>query len=192
MKKRFFDIQLFAEDLGTGNPTPPAVDPVTEPKPKESAPTAQPKDKGEPKYTDTDVNELINKKFAEWQKKQEKAVSEAGKLATMNATQKAEYEREQLQKELDEYKKQASLAEMSKTARKMLADDGITVSDELLAVIVTTDAQETKNTVDSFKTLFKTAVESAVKERLRGEPPKVSTGGSSALSEIDKRLQKYQ
>lgn len=175
MKKHLIDLQLFAED------TPPAAGEPSgnEPKgtePKEPAPAAKVADTGEKKYSDADVDQLINKKFAEWQKKQEKAVGEAQKLAAMNATQKAEYERDKLQKELDEYKRQASLAEMTKTARKMLSDSGITIPDELLAMMVTTEAEDTKAAVDGFAKAFTEAVESAVKERLKGEPPKKGTG----------------
>lgn len=192
MKKRFFDIQLFAEtEPGTPtDPTTPPAEPVSDPKPKEPEPAGEPK--AEAKYTDADIDRIINKKFAEFQQKKDKEVAEATKLAEMNATQKAEYERDKLQKELNELKRKDAIAEMTKTARKMLADEGINAPDELLAVMVTTDAEETKGTVDGFTKLFKEAVESAVKERLRGEPPKVSTGGKTTLSEIDKRLQKYQ
>lgn len=130
-----------------------------------------------PKYTDEDVNRILDKKFAKWQEKQQQAVDEAKKLEKMNATQKIEYERDKLQKELDELKKAASLAEMSKTARKMLAEENITISDELLSLMVTTDAEKTKTAIDSFSKTFKEAVESAVKERIKGEPPKRGTGG---------------
>lgn len=129
-----------------------------------------------------DVDEILNKKFAQWQKKQQREVDEAKKLAEMNAQQKAEYERDKLQKELDEYKRQASLAEMNKTARKMLSDNGITIPDELLSMMVTTDAEETKNAIDGFSKVFTEAVESAVKERLKGEPPRKGSGGAATMT----------
>ena len=58
------------------------------------------------KYSDADVNALIDRKFAEWQKKKDAELGEAKKLAEMDATQKAEYERDKMQKELDLLKKQ--------------------------------------------------------------------------------------
>lgn len=136
----------------------------------------------QPKYTDDDVDKMLARKFAEWKKSEDKKVAEAKKLAEMNATQKAEYERDQLQKELDAFKKKDALAEMTKTARKMLSDSGISISDELLSVMVTTDAEETKGAIDGFTKAFKEAVESAVKERLRGEPPKRGTGGVQTMT----------
>ncbi len=142
--------------------------------------TQDTKPNGAAKYTDEDLDRIINQKFAKWQEKQQKAVDEAAKLAKMDAQQKAEYERDQLQKELDALKKKDSLSEMTKTARKMLSDGGITVPDELLAMMVNTNAEETKAAVDGFAKVFKEAVEAAVKERLKGEPPKKGAGGGSA------------
>ena len=182
MKKRF-NFQLFAEDAaaGTAADTPESVnnqagkpDKVPEPAPAATLKT------GQLKYTDADVDEILNKKFAKWQQDQKKAVDEAQKLATMNATQKAEYERDQLQKELDELKRVSALSEMSKAARKMLAENGITIGDDLLSVMVTDNAETTKAAVDGFSQMFKEAVESAVKERLKGEPPRKGSGGGIA------------
>lgn len=138
-----------------------------------------------PKYTDKEVDEILNKKFAKWQEKQDKAVSEAKKLAAMNATQKAEYERDQLQKQLDEYKRKDSLAEMTKTARNMLSESGISVSDGVLSMLVNTDAEQTKAAVDGFAKAFKDAVEEAVKERLKGRTPKVGTGSSKPMTKAE-------
>lgn len=195
-KTQFLALQLFADGdpAPAAEPTPaPAMpEPENETKEKEPAPIAK-LTKGEPKYTDEDVNKLIDKKFAEWQQKQAKAVDEAQKLATMNATQKAEYERDQLQKELDEYKRQASLGEMMKTARKMLSEEGITVSDDILTMIVSTEAEQTKAAVDGFAKAFTEAVESAVEERLKGKTPTVGAGrAATPLSEVEKRLKKYE
>jgi hypothetical protein len=81
---------------------------------------------------------------------------------------------------------------MQKTARKMLSDEGINVPDELVSLMVTTDAEETKAGIDKFIPLFKDAVEKAVKETIRGETPKTGTGSSTPISEIDKRIKKYE
>ena len=185
--KRKFNLQMFAEDAAGTDATATVAENATTTK----AEGEGKQDKAdEKKYSDADVNALIDRKFAEWQKKQTKAVEdaktkekEAAKLAAMNAQEKAEYERDQLQKELDGYKKKDALAEMTKTARKMLSDEGITISDDLLAVMVTTEATETKAAVDSFTKAFKAAVENAVKERLKGNPPtKGASGGAASMT----------
>lgn len=181
--KKWIDLQLFAEDGAS-----PSAEPAAEPNAKPNAdptpaPAASVKDTGEKKYSDADVNRIVDQKFAEWQKKQDKAVDEAKKLSAMNAQQKAEYERDKLQKELDEYKRQASIAEMTKTARKMLSDNGITIPDELLSMMVTANADDTKAAVDGFSKAFTEAVEAAVKERLKGEPPRRGAGAPSMTKE---------
>lgn len=178
MKRKIY-LQLFAEAAeGAGGTDGGAT--ATETQTKQTKQTKEPGDaEAEAKYSDKDLDRIIGQKFAEWQKKQQKAVDEAKKLAEMNAQQKAEYERDQLQKQLDDYKRKDSLAEMTKTARKMLSDSGITAPDELLSMLVTTNAEETKAAVDGFAKIFKDAVEAAVKERIKGEPPKRGTGGSA-------------
>lgn len=181
--KKILDLQLFADDTsaaGTGAET--AEKDVTGAAADQAKESEGAKGADEKKYTDADLDKIINKKFAQWQEKQQKAVDEAQKLATMTEKQKAEYERDQLQKQLDEYKRKDTLAEMSKTARKMLTEDGITVTDELLSLLVTTDAEKTKTAVEGFSKAFKDAVESAVKERLKGEPPKKGSGGAATMT----------
>ena len=179
MEKFNLNLQLFADDTQTSTETTPEG---TETTSKENSKADDKKTESQAKYTDEDVNKIIDKKFAEWQKKQQKEVDEAKKLAEMNATQKAEYERDQLKKKLEELERQASLGEMTKTARKMLSESNINIPDELLSMMVTTDAEETKVAVDGFAKAFKEAVESAVKERLKGEPPKRSSGSSQSMT----------
>lgn len=179
--KKWIDLQLFAEDAASGA-ADGGNDTGAAPNAKESATEAAVEPKGEKKYTEDDVDNIVKRRKAEWQKQQEKAVDEAKKLAAMNAQQKAEYERDQYKKELEELKRSASLAEMSKTARKMLADEGIVIGDELLSMMVDSDAEKTKASVDEFTRLFTAAVESAVKERLKGEPPRKGSGGTPTMT----------
>lgn len=140
---------------------------------------AEPDDKDTKKYTDADVDEIINKKFAKWQKEQEKKISEAEKLAGMNAQEKAEHERDTLQKELDELKRANSIAEMEKTARTMLHDDGVNVPDEVVSSLIAEDADSTKTKVEAFSKAFKEAVQTAVKDALKGKAPATGKGGST-------------
>ena len=138
------------------------------------------------KYTDADVDRMINQKFAKWKKDQEKAVSEAKKLASMTEQEKAEHERDELQKELDSLKKANALAEMGREARKMLSEDGINTPDELVDMIITEDAETTKTNVQQFSKLFKAAVKDAVKEALKGKAPGTGSSGSMTKDQIMK------
>lgn len=179
----FMALQLFADDPApsdpkSGDPTDPKP---ADPKPGDPNPDPKP---GEPqkKYTDADVDKIINRKFAEWEKKQQAKVDEATKLAEMNAQEKAEYKANQLEAELNRLKEKDTLAEMSKTARKMLAEEEINIPDELLSHLVSTDAEDTKNTVQAFAKLFKDAVQDAIKTKYKGEPPRKGTGGKSNMT----------
>lgn len=142
---------------------------------KEAAATTQtePKqdNKQQPKYTDADVDEIVSKRLAKWEKQQAAKVEEAAKLAEMNAQQKAEYERDKVQKELDEYKRRDTVNAMVAESRRQLSEQGITVSDDILARLVGETAEETKASVDAFSTAFTAAVEDAVKKQLAGKAP---------------------
>lgn len=127
--------------------------------------------KQQPKYTDADVDEIVSKRLAKWEKQQAAKVEEAAKLAEMNAQQKAEYERDKVQKELDEYKRRDTVNAMVAESRRQLSEQGITVSDGILARLVGETAEETKASVDAFSTAFTAAVEDAVKKQLAGKAP---------------------
>lgn len=178
MKKKLF-LQLFAESGSEPSGTAPEGKGGAGSEPGGTDPEG-----GEPekKYTDADIDEIINKRFARWQKEQQKKDDEAVKLAAMNATEKANYEKEQLEKELDEYKRKDSIAKMTKTAREMLAESNISISDDLLSMFVNTDAEQTKAAVEAFAESFSKAVENAVKERLKGEPPRKGSGGVTKMT----------
>lgn len=148
-------------------------------------PEGKPEDKKQPKtYTDEDVDRIINKKFAEWQKKQEKAVSEAAKLAGMNAQEKAEHERDELQKQLDAYKAKDAKAEMAKTVRAYAETENVSIPEDVLATLVVDDADATDANAKAYIKAFKAAVQAGVKEQLTaGRKP--SAGGSSELTKDD-------
>ena len=132
---------------------------------------AEPKqdNKQQPKYTD--VDEIVSKRLAKWEKQQAAKVEEAAKLAEMNAQQKAEYERDKVQKELDEYKRRDTVNAMVAESRRQLSEQGIAVSDDILTRLVGETAEETKASVDAFSTAFTAAVEDAVKKQLAGKAP---------------------
>ncbi|MEY8536605.1 DUF4355 domain-containing protein [Blautia pseudococcoides] len=172
--KEYLLLQMFADPAPLETiPTDPAP---ADPKPEDKKEQAKP----EAKYTDEDLNKLINKKFAEWQEKKEKELTEAKKLAEMNAQERAEHERDEMKRQLETLMKQQSLTEMTKTARAMLTEKEINVSDDLLSMLVSEDADKTKSTIDSFVELFQGAVKSAVADALKGNTPK--TGAPSGVT----------
>lgn len=130
------------------------------------------------KYSDKDVDEIIDKKFAKWQKQQEEKINElkeAQKLEKMNEDEKADYKIKKLQKELEGYKKRENQSAMAKVAQSMLVEEGFNISDDLVSNLITDEAESTKDNVKDFTKLLKEAVEKEVNERLKGKSPKVKT-----------------
>lgn len=182
-KKKFLYLQLFADDPGSsdeGGPEP-------EDKPGGAGGSEPDEDNPEPekKYTDDDLDEIIKRKKAEWEKTRQKEDDEAKKLSRMNAQEKAEYKQQQLEKEIQELKDERTLSNMRDEARRQLSEKGINISDELLVFMVSKDAEETKKAVDSFANLFNAAVNEAVKGKARQTTPKESGHFSSGKAGIN-------
>lgn len=137
------------------------------------------------KYSVKEVDELIKRKKAEWEKQRKKDDDEAKKFAKMNAQEKAEYKQQQLEKRIQELEDEKTLSGMRDEARKQLSEKGINISDELLAFMVSKDAKETKEAVDSFAELFNAAVNEAVKGKARQTTPKEGGGFSGGKSSLD-------
>ena len=183
-RKTIYNLQLFADE-SQHEPAKNPTDPLAKGEPdgtqesnEEKAGEAQKK-----LYTDEDVDKLINRKFAEWQAKKDQEINEAQKLAEMNEQQKAEYKLDKLQKELDEYKNRETLSEMAKTARSILSEQNINIPDELVSVLVTTDADTTSENVKAFAKAFQSAVSQAVDSKISHREPR--TGGSKTVTKND-------
>lgn len=165
--KRKFDLQMFAEEVPSEHETPEEQEKKT---PEEI--------KGEAKYTDADLDRILGKKFAEWKEKEAKKVSEAERLSKMTAEEKANERIKQLEERLAAADREKAVAAMTRQARAILAEKSVNVNDELLANLVSDDADATKANCENFISLFNNAVEKAVKEALKGESPK--GGGAPA------------
>ena len=140
---------------------------------------------GEKKYSVKEVDELIKRKKAEWEKQRKKDDDEAKKFAKMNAQEKAEYKQQQLEKRIQELEDEKTLSGMRDEARKQLSEKGINISDNLLEFMVSKDAEKTKKAVDSFAELFNAAVNEVVKSKARQSTPKESgyiPGGKNGLN----------
>lgn len=164
---------------GEDTPTPT---PAPAPAPK----TDDDKSKGdEKKYTDEDLNAILDKKFKKWQQQKQKEIDEAAKLANMNAQEKAEHERDQLKAELDELKRANTRAEMESTARGILQESGVNIPDNLIKMIITDEADSTSKNVKDFIKSFNAAVTAEVKNKLSGKAPQTGTSNKSGITKAD-------
>lgn len=191
MKSRMFRmLQLFAEETVDRTAEPDAV--------KDSVnPENTSDDSGEEKkYTDKDVDAIVNKRFAKWKTEQEQAVKsakeEAEKLAKMNAEQKQNYEIEKLQKENEKLKQEAAKVELSRSATGILAEKGIEATQDVLDFVVGNDADDTNAKIDKLVKIVESQLKKAEIARATGTTPKTMTNSGSQLSEFEKRLAKYK
>ncbi len=134
------------------------------------------------------VDEIIERRVAQEKKKadeyaKEKA-EEAAKLAKMNKDQKAEYEREKLEAELNQLRAEKAMNEMRSEARVMFKDKDIDVSDELLDIVVSDSAETTKNNVDNLTKILDEMVQKKVQETLRQNSPKSFSKSGLSRDEI--------
>ena len=145
--------------------------------PEESKEPAKAKEETTRTYTDKEVDEIINKRFAKWQKEQDRKVEEAKRLEQMNAEEKAKYELGELQKELDKLKAEKAHSEMAKTAKAIIVQNCKTQpQDALVDALVRDTAEETSETVKAFIAFN----DEYTKSRLAGGEPK--KGNTSALT----------
>ena len=156
------------ETKGTTATEPEAAEPQNEPTQPAEALAAEA------------VSEMIAEAFQGFEQRQ----SEAKKLAEMTDQQRADTERDSYKQQLQALQKQVEAAQMQKTAREMLSEKGIHLPDSMVAAVVAEDAKTTKTQVEAFATLFTEAVENAVKERLKGEPPKTGASGRMTKEQI--------
>ena len=191
MKSRMFRmLQLFAEETVDHTAEPDAV--------KDSVnPENTSDDSGEEKkYTDKDVDAIVNKRFAKWKTEQEQAVKsakeEAEKLAKMNAEQKQNYEIEKLQKENEKLKQEAAKVELSRSATGILAEKGIEATQDVLDFVVGNDADDTNAKIDKLVKIVESQLKKPEIARATGTTPKTMTNSGSQLSEFEKRLAKYK
>lgn len=191
MKSRMFRmLQLFAEETVDHTAELDAV--------KDSVnPENTSDDSGEEKkYTDKDVDAIVNKRFAKWKTEQEQAVKsakeEAEKLAKMNAEQKQNYEIEKLQKENEKLKQEAAKVELSRSATGILAEKGIEATQDVLDFVVGNNADDTNAKIDKLVKIVESQLKKAEIARATGTTPKTMTNSGSQLSEFEKRLAKYK
>ena len=136
----------------------------------------------EKKYTDADVDAIINKKFAKWQKDHEEKIAAAEAKARMTEEERRNAEFTELQKELDALKREKLINSEQVNARKALLEAGVTVTDDILQMIIGTDAEANANAVKAYITAFKANVETAVKGALAGKEPQGGNAGRATVT----------
>ena len=129
------------------------------------------------------VTTAVTNAQSKWQALTDNKLTEAEKLAKMTKEERQNYELEQLKKKLADYEKAGARAELARTAREMLVQENVNIPDKLLSNLVTDEADSTKESVEAFIKLYKEAVQSAVKDMLKGQTPKNKTNDTQMTKE---------
>ncbi|HEL2532965.1 TPA: DUF4355 domain-containing protein [Streptococcus suis] len=131
--------------------------------------TTDPKD--EKKYTDADadVDAIIDKKFAKWKAEQEKAESEAKKLAKMNAEDKQKYQLDKREQDLADREAEITRRELAAEAKTILSERGLPI--ELVDVVNLADADSVRDSIDAIQKTWEAAVLKGVADKTKGIAP---------------------
>ena len=132
--------------------------------------------KEEKTFTQAELDKILNKKFAQWQKKTEEAKQEAERRAKLTEAEKLAEER----KEFEAMRKQFEYEKRVNSTSKTLASNNLPV--EFADFLIAEDDEATTQRVDLFKNAFNEAVERVVTQRLRGTTPKTSTAKSLEIT----------
>ena len=138
--------------------------------------------------SDKRVSEALKTTKSKWEQeykeKLEKEKQEAEQYAELTIKEKIEHDKAKLEAELAEYKRKDNLNSMIKTAREVLAESAITLSDEMIEVLITEEAESTNANIKNFIELFNSELEKAVNEKLKGSTPKKMGGTALTKEEI--------
>lgn len=157
-------------------------------------------------YDDAEVDRIVAKHRAEWEKQHAKdlkaAKDEARKYERMSKEQREEADRKKAEEEAAE--KDARIAELEreieigKLRDSVAADveampDGVTPTQDFLDLVVTGDADTTKENVKKLMGIIRDVRKKQEEKRATGRTPKSygnNTGGD--MTEIQKRIAKYK
>jgi len=132
-------------------------------------PTIETQPQDEKKYTDAEVDAIIDKKFAKWKSEQEAKENEAKKLAKMNADEKQKYQLDQREQELANREQVLARKELTAEAKAMLSERGLPV--ELVSVVDLSNAEAVTESVASIQKTWEDAVQKGVSDRMKGSAP---------------------
>lgn len=142
----------------------------------EQASTQEEEKATEKTFTQSQLDEIIQKEKAKAKRSAEKEyqakMDEAEKLRQMNEAQKAEYEQEKQKAYIAELEAKINRSGLEREASKMLSEGGIAVDDKILGFVVKDTAESTQEAVESFVALVNDLADKKVGEKLKGKTPK--------------------
>lgn len=197
-KKMMFNLRMFDEDPN------PADEGGKDPKPEDGKEDAG-KETGGKKYDDAEVDRIVAKHRAEWEKKHaedlKKATDEARKYERMSKEQKEEADRKKAEEEAA--KKDARIKELeaqiaTDALRKSVAADvdampeGIKASQDFLDLVVTGDADTAQVNVKKLVGIILADRKAQEEKRARGTTPKAFEKNDGKTDPYSAIVNKYR
>lgn len=142
-----------------------------DPAPKEGEGT-KPEAKDGKSYSEADVEAKIAEAKAAWEAEQQ----EKQRLAKLSPEERAKAEGEAQAQELTKLRTELLQRDLKDAAVKKLTDEGFPVG--LADLLTYTDKESMEKSLQQTQEVFKSALEAAVKERLRGKTPEGLGGGA--------------
>ncbi|NLY09373.1 MAG: DUF4355 domain-containing protein [Tissierellia bacterium] len=128
---------------------------------------------------DKRVTEALKTAKEKWQEEFEanlkKEKSEAARLAKLSAEERAQEEFKKEKEKLDSDRMQFERERLELQVRKDLREQG--VAESFAPFLMGEDAENSLKNINSFKASWDKVLEMAVKEQLKGAPPKAGTSG---------------
>ena len=126
-------------------------------------------------FTQEDLNKIISERLGKEKAKWEKDYT--AKIEEAKTEEKAKYQEQKRLEKLEQREKDITTRELKAQAYETLAEKGL--PKDLIETLNFTDSESCNSSIIAVEKAFKSAVEKAVNEKLKGEPPKGSESSSS-------------
>lgn len=143
---------------------------------------------------DKRVTEALKTAKAKWESdykdKLKKEKDEAARLAKMSAEDRAKEEFEKQKQDFETERKQFERDRLELQVKKNLNEQGL--NESFSSFLIGEDADSSLANIKSFKGAWDKALSEAVKEKLKGEPPKASPGQNESQDVFERLKEKYK
>ena len=145
----------------------------------DTAPAPAPQQEPEAKtYTEADLQAQLEAAKVQWAAQQQ----EEARLSKLPPEERAKAEADAQKKEVEDLRAQLLQRDLKDAALKQLEKDGFPAG--LAELLTYTDKEAMEKSMAHVQEVFKSCLEAAVKERLRGKTPEGLGGAASAVKDI--------
>lgn len=200
MKYGRYNLQIFADDPAGEDGADEGADKGGED--KDDDPSKKDEDKGEKTFTQAELDRIVKERLERERKANQQAIkdakAEAAKYAKMSEEERRKADEAAKQKEIDDLKAEnarlqaeALRTELGKSAAADLEKKDITVTPDILELVVGADAEATKSLTDKFiKAVLADRKAQEVKRATKNTPKGYGSGGSEP-DPFAARMKKY-